>query len=91
MTLSSVLGCQVCSALEKQNVPRRKVFFGAKCPSAFIFGILSRGDLCLIHRYNFLLYNLRSSESQSSRFLKPCILKFEVMKSIKSSNGEIYA
>ena len=34
MTLSSVLGCQVCSALEKQNVPRIKVFFGAKCASA---------------------------------------------------------
>ena len=34
MTLPSVLGCQVCSALEKQNVPRSKVFFGAKCASA---------------------------------------------------------
>ena len=31
MTLPSVLGCQVCSALEKQNVPKDKVFFGAKC------------------------------------------------------------
>ena len=34
MTLPSVLGCQVCSALEKQNVPKDKVFFGAKCASA---------------------------------------------------------
>ena len=34
MTLPSVLGCQVCSALEKQNVPLSKVFFGAKCASA---------------------------------------------------------
>ena len=34
MTLPSVLGCQVCSALEKQNVPKSKVFFGAKCASA---------------------------------------------------------
>ena len=34
MTLPSVLGCQVCSALEKQNVPNDKVFFGAKCDSA---------------------------------------------------------
>ena len=34
MTLQSVLGCQVCSALEKQSVPRSKVFFGAKCASA---------------------------------------------------------
>ena len=29
-----MLGCQVCSALEKQSVPRSKVFFGAKCASA---------------------------------------------------------
>ncbi len=34
MTLPSVFGCQVCSALEKQNVPKDKVFFGAKCASA---------------------------------------------------------
>ena len=34
MTLPSVLGCQVCSVLEKQNVPKDKVFFGAKCASA---------------------------------------------------------
>ena len=34
MTLSSVLGCQVFSALEKQNVPKDKVFFVAKCTSA---------------------------------------------------------
>ena len=34
MTLPSVLGCQVCSALEKQNVPKDIVFFSAKCPSA---------------------------------------------------------
>ena len=60
MTLPSVLGCQVCTALnpiptglghvtliyglippmagrnrvKKQNVPRSKVFFGAKCASA---------------------------------------------------------
>ena len=34
MTLPSVLGCQVCSALDKQNVPRSKVFFGTKCASA---------------------------------------------------------
>ena len=31
MTLQSVLGCQVCSALEKQSVPRSKVFRGVKC------------------------------------------------------------
>ena len=36
MTLPSVLGCQVCSALEKQNVPLSKVFFGAKCASAAV-------------------------------------------------------
>ena len=35
MTLQSVLGCKVCSALEKQSVPRSKVFFDAKCASAF--------------------------------------------------------
>ena len=63
MTLPSVLGCQVCSALEKQNVPRRKVFFGTKCASAFIFGILSRGDLCLIHRFNFLILYTASTAS----------------------------
>ena len=34
MTLQSVLGCKVCSALEKQSVPRSKVFFDAKCASA---------------------------------------------------------
>ena len=34
MTLPSVLGCQVCSALKKQNVTKDKVFFGAKCASA---------------------------------------------------------
>ena len=34
MTLQSVLGCRVCSALEKQSVPRSKVFFDAKCASA---------------------------------------------------------
>ena len=27
--------CQVCSALEKQNVRKSKVFFGAKCALAF--------------------------------------------------------
>jgi hypothetical protein len=32
--LPSVFGCQVCSTLEKQNVPKSKVFFGAKCASA---------------------------------------------------------
>ena len=31
MTLQSVLGCKVCSALEKQSVLRSKVFFDAKC------------------------------------------------------------
>ena len=36
MTLPSVLGCQVCSALEKQNVPKDKVFFGAMCASATV-------------------------------------------------------
>ena len=36
MTLQSVLGCQVCSAHEKQSVPRNKVFFGAKCASASV-------------------------------------------------------
>jgi hypothetical protein len=35
VTLQSVLGCQVCSALEKQSVPRSKVYFGAKCASAY--------------------------------------------------------
>jgi hypothetical protein len=34
VTLPSVFGCQVCSTLEKQNVPKSKVFFGAKCASA---------------------------------------------------------
>ena len=34
MTLPSLLGCQVCSAHEKQNVLKDKVFFGAKCASA---------------------------------------------------------
>ena len=34
MTLQSVLGCKVCSALEKQSVLRSKVFFDAKCASA---------------------------------------------------------
>jgi hypothetical protein len=37
VTLQSVLGCQVCSALEKQSVPKSKVFFGAKCASALLF------------------------------------------------------
>ena len=41
MTLPSVLGCQVCSALEKQNVPLSKVFFGAKCASAEVFIFIS--------------------------------------------------
>ena len=44
MTLPSVLGCQVCSALEKQNVPKDKVFFGAKCASA-----ASVSDLTLVY------------------------------------------
>ena len=40
MTLPSVLGCQVCSAVEKQNVPKDKVFFGAKCASAYIIDVV---------------------------------------------------
>jgi hypothetical protein len=36
------------------------------------------------------LYSLRSSECQNSSYLEPCSLKFEVMRLIKSSNGEIY-
>ena len=39
MTLQSVLGCKVCSALEKQSVPRSKVFFDAKCASAIAISI----------------------------------------------------
>ena len=41
MTLQSVLGCKVCSALKKQSVPRSKVFFDAKCASA----VQSKGAL----------------------------------------------
>ena len=61
-----------------------------------IFGMLSRGDLCLVHRFIYFcfvhsLYSLRSSGCQNSSFLKPCSLKFEVMRLIKSCNGKIYA
>ena len=42
MTLQSVLGCQVCSALEKQSVPKSKVFLGAKCASAELIPELAR-------------------------------------------------
>ena len=37
------------------------------------------------------LYSLRSSGCQNSTYLKPCSLKFEVLRLIKSSNGEICA
>ena len=62
MTLPSVLGCQVCSALEKQNVPKDKVFFGAKCASAGGGGTLSF--------VSYLQYG-RISSSFSPQFIQP--------------------
>ena len=47
MTLPSVLGCQVCSALAKQNVPKDKVFFGAKCASAAAMGPMLIVKVCI--------------------------------------------
>ena len=45
MTLQSVLGCKVCSALEKQSVPRSKVFFDAKCASAYLLAKEQYGSM----------------------------------------------
>ena len=53
MTLPSVLGCQVCSALEKQNVPKDKVFFGAKCASADSYVLYVSWDQCAIPKKKF--------------------------------------
>ena len=44
-----------------------------------IFGMLSRGDLCLVHRFIYFcfvhsLYRLGSSGCRNSSFLKPCSL-----------------
>ena len=47
MTLQSVLGCKVCSALEKQSVPRSKVFFDAKCASAIHTTIVKKLKLTI--------------------------------------------
>ena len=57
MTLQSVLGCQVCSALEKQSVPRSKVFFGAKCASANKLHI-SKKNHVPEHRYLFIVLGI---------------------------------
>ena len=53
MTLQSVLGYQVCSALEKQSVPKRKVFFGAKCASALRSKIGLYGEKRVVAFPNF--------------------------------------
>ena len=68
-----MLGCQVCSALEKQSVPKSKVFFGAKCASAD--EILTAAHCCaLSHRPNDISVgagsNLRSKPNQASSGLQ---------------------
>jgi hypothetical protein len=55
VTLQSVLGCKVCSALEKQSVPRSKAFFDAKCASAFLIYILC---LCLFVKLDVIVSKL---------------------------------
>ena len=59
MTLESVLGCQVCSALEKQNVPKDKVFFGAKCASAILLKHYENGN-----NFFFSYHDPRSAKSR---------------------------